>query len=278
MDARVLGPLVVQHNDRQAVPTARKPRQVLSLLLLNDARIVSTAALLQELWDCRPPRSAMTTLQTYVLQLRKLLAEALDTPQAVVAKEILQTRSVGYQLNLPGGARDLYEYRQLERVGQCALHAGDDSASVEAFSRALALWRGSALGDVEHGQMLEAEVARLEQSRLTMVECRLESELRLGRHRESLSELAELVVRHSYNENLHAQYMLALHRSGCRTRALDVYHRLRASMINELGLEPSPRLQRLHCAMLTAAPHLDEPVGSRWASFDRLELPVQRGA
>ncbi|WP_028936627.1 AfsR/SARP family transcriptional regulator [Pseudonocardia spinosispora] len=278
MDALVLGSLVLQHGDRQAVPTARKPRQVLSLLVLNEGDIVPTTSLLRELWDERPPRSAMTTLQTYVLQLRKLLAEALGTTQAEVARDVLRTGGTGYQLCLPGTVLDLEKYRGLERAGQHALEASDDDAATDLFSEALALWRGRALGDVEHGPMLRAEAARLEQSRLTMVECRLEAELRLGRHRESLSELAALVVQHSYNENLYAQYMLALYRSGCRTRALDIYRRLRASMVDELGLEPSPRLQRLQRAVLTAAPHLDDVGGGRWSSVELVGQPAQRGA
>jgi DNA-binding SARP family transcriptional activator len=129
---------------------------------------------------------------------------------------------------------------------------------METFDRALKLWRGSVLSDVEHGRLMEAEVARLEQSRLTMVEYQVETGLRLGRHRESLSDLAGLVVQHRFHENLHAQYMLALYRSGCRTRALEIYHRLRTSMIDELGLEPSAKLQWLHYAVLTSDPRLDE--------------------
>ncbi len=258
MEIRVLGPLVVHHEAAQAVPSAGKPRKVLALLLLNEQQIVPVSALVSELWDDEPPRSAMTTLQTYVLQLRKLFADTLGLSPSQVAKQVLQTRNAGYLFSPGEAALDLREYRRLEQAGLSAMQCGDDAAAVETFDRALRLWRGSVLSDVEHGRLLEAEAARLEQSRLTMVEYQVEAKLRLGRHRESLSGLAGLVVQHRFHENLHAQYMLALHRSGCRTRALDVYHRLRASMIDELGLEPSPKLQWLHHAMLTSAPQLDE--------------------
>jgi DNA-binding SARP family transcriptional activator len=111
--------------------------------------------------------------------------------------------------------------------------------------------------DVEHGPLMRAEVARLEQSRLTVTERKIATELRLGRHLDTLSELASLVVRHRFHEDLHAQFMLALHRSGNRNRALEVFHLLRSSMIDELGLEPSPKVQRLHHAILAAEPELD---------------------
>ena len=258
MEIRVLGPLVARHEAAQAVPSAGKPRKVLALLLLNEQQMVPVSALVDELWDGEPPRSAMTTLQTYVLHLRKLFADALGLSTSQVAKQVLQTRNTGYLLSLGDAALDLREYQQLERTGRSILQNGDDAGAVETFSRALALWRGSVLSDVEHGRLLEAEVARLEQSRLTMVECQVEAALRLGRHRESLSDLAGLVVQHRFHENLHAQYMLALHRSGCRTRALEIYHRLRTSMVDELGLEPSPKLQWLHHAVLTSEPQLHE--------------------
>lgn len=66
--------------------------------------------------------------------------------------------------------------------------------------------------------------------------------------------------------------MVALHRFGCRARALEVYQRLRSSMVSELGLKPSPRLQRLHSAVLAAAATLDDlpaSVGVGHASQDR---------
>lgn len=258
MEIRVLGPLVARHKAAQAVPSAGKPRKVLALMLLNEQQMVPVSALINELWDDEPPRSALTTLQTYVLHLRKLFADTLGLSPSQVSKQILQTRNTGYLLSLGDADLDLREYRRLEQAGRSALQSGDDAAAVETFARALGLWRGSALIDVEHGRLLEAEVARLEQSRLTMVEYQVEATLRLGRHRESLSDLAGLVVQHRFHENLHAQYMLALHRSGCRTRALEIYHRLRTSMIDELGLEPSPKLQWLHHAVLTSEPQLDE--------------------
>ncbi|MFI0372122.1 BTAD domain-containing putative transcriptional regulator [Actinomadura sp. 1N219] len=264
------------HRDRTAVPSARKPRQVLSALLLSEGEVVSTDALISEIWDTRPPKSVQTTLQTYVMQVRKHLSRALRTPAAEIAGEVLITRNGGYTLELHGATVDLYEYRSLERAGMTALEMRDDEQAVRVFDQALALWRGRALADVELGRVLEPEVARLERSRLTIVESRLEAELRRGRHRESLSELTSLTARYSYNENLHALYMLALYRSGLRSKALEIYRELRAWMIEELGIEPSPRLQQLHHALLTGAPELDELSGGWTASAREEETAGQR--
>lgn len=78
MDIEVLGALAVQENGISITPTAPKPRQVLALLALHADRVVPVSALIEELWGTTPPRSARTTLQTYVLQLRELIAVAVE--------------------------------------------------------------------------------------------------------------------------------------------------------------------------------------------------------
>ena len=209
------------------------------------------------------------------MQIRKNLSVALGIPVVDVARNMLLTRNGGYLLMLGGATIDLYEFRALERDGLHAFEMRDNENAVRIFDKALALWRGRALADVELGRVLEPEVAGLEQSRSTIVECRIEAELRRGRHRESLGALASLTAQHSLNENLRALYMLALYRSGRRGAALEAYHRLRALMVDEMGLEPSRRLRRLHHVLLTGDPALDEP-GTEWPATARRdeELPV----
>ncbi|MET7760685.1 AfsR/SARP family transcriptional regulator [Streptomyces sp. NPDC005393] len=263
MRVNVLGPLTLRHGALSGVPSAMKPRKVLSLLVLGDGRMVPVRSLMAELWGDQPPRTGLTTLQTYILQVRKLLAQVLGIPSAMVAREVLQTRPGGYALVLRPGQLDVHDYRNLVTEGEGALEAGHERAADAAFRQALALWQGPALVDVTPlGRPLQAEVARLEQSRLTVTERGIETRLRLGGHLEALSDLASLVVEHRFHEGIHGQYMLALHRSGQRTRALAVYQRLRMAMTEELGLEPSAKLQRLQQAVLASDPRLDHEVGT----------------
>ncbi|MGQ4390491.1 AfsR/SARP family transcriptional regulator, partial [Streptomyces sp. SAS_270] len=117
--------------------------------------------------------------------------------------------------------------------------------------------------------VLDIEVLRLEESRLVTVERRIDADLRLGRHAELLAELTELTARHPQHEGLHSQVMVALYRSGRQSAALDVYRRLRGRLIEELGVEPAPQLQRLHQAMLSVDPLLDQLASPRCSStFD----------
>nr|WCI13853.1 LaxR2 [Streptomyces setonensis] len=268
MIARVLGPLEVELNGVPVAPTAPKPRKVLTLLVLHANRIVPSSALKRELWGEEAPSSAATTIQTYILSLRKQLMQAVGGSMAS-AKAQLSTCPGGYLLRSSGGGLDLHTFDQLCTEGRQALSRGEDEAASSTLREALALWRGPALCDVQLGPLLEVEALRLQESRGVALEQRIEADLRLGRHHELISELTSLVGEFPLHENLHAQLMLALYRSGRKPHALNVYQRLRSRFIDELGLEPSPRMYRLHQAIIVSDPALDAERRSRTLLLDR---------
>ncbi|MFF3446805.1 BTAD domain-containing putative transcriptional regulator [Streptomyces sp. NPDC002667] len=275
MDIDVLGALDVRENGVSVAPTAPKPRQVLALLAVHADRVVPVASLIEELWSGRPPRSARTTLQTYVLQLRELIGAALartaapqpghgpgdgpapgpgDAPGRRSAKDVLVTLPGGYLLASGGGTSDVREFDRLAGLGYRAMDAGDFPGASRHLSAALDLWSGPAFADVQTGAQLAMEARRLDESRLCALDQRIEADLHLGRHREVLAELTVLTSRYRNHENLHAQFMIALHRSGRRGEALHAYTHLRTTLGRDLGLEPSPRLRRLQHSILMAAP------------------------
>ncbi|MFJ6939941.1 BTAD domain-containing putative transcriptional regulator [Streptomyces sp. NPDC101132] len=256
MDINLLGALSVTENGLSVTPTAPKPRQVLALLALHADQVVSVATLIEELWGKNPPRSARTTLQTYVLQLRELIGEALarDENERCTAKDILATLPGGYRLESRGGTVDYREFERRAGTGYRAMDADDHQGASRWLTDALSLWTGPALTDVQVGSQIQMEVQRLEEARLCALDQRIEADLRLGRHRELLSELTVLVNQYRMHESLHGQFMLALHRSGRRGEALNVYQRLRTTLVSELGLEPSAALSRLQRFILTAHP------------------------
>ncbi|WRZ87680.1 AfsR/SARP family transcriptional regulator [Streptomyces sp. NBC_01007] len=262
MDIGVLGALDVREKGVSIAPTAPKPRQVLALLVLRADQVVPVAALIEELWASTPPRSARTTLQTYVLQLRELISAALREPAADgtgepdgrCAKDVLATLPGGYLLDSGGGGSDIREFERLSGLGYRAMDAGDFAGAARTLRQALQLWSGSPFADVQAGAQLAMEAKRLEESRLCALDQRIEADLRLGRHRELLAELTVLTSRYRTHENLHAQFMLALYRSGRRGEALTVYQQLHSLLVRDLGLEPSVRLRRLQQSILTATP------------------------
>lgn len=251
----LLGPLSVRVNWVPVMPTAAKPRQVLALLALNAGRVVTVSSLIDELWDDNPPPTAVTTLQTYILDSRRRIAAALGPGQD--PKKVLRTRLNGYLLDCRAGHVDVRDFEQLAQSGRAAAERGDHNSAADILSQALALWRGAALVDVRTGPILELEAAALEEARLAVLGRRIESDLVLGRHADILGELTTLAARHPLHEKLSAHLITALYRTGHTGRALQAFHQLRSSLVTELGIEPSPQLQRLQHAVLSRDPSLD---------------------
>jgi DNA-binding SARP family transcriptional activator len=193
----------------------------------------------------------MSTLQTYILQIRRILKSAgRRNTQAV-----LVTKTPGYQL-LGQEKLDRTAFTELADLGREAAATGQDRQASVLLSEALAMWRGPALADVRVGPMATAHVIELEECRMSVLDRRVEADLRLGRHRELLDELDMLIERHPTHENLRAQHMLALYRAGERSRALGDYHNVRRLLNDTLGIEPMPRLRRLYRAVLLNDPYL----------------------
>nr|AAC18102.1 pathway specific regulator [Streptomyces roseofulvus] len=262
MEIKYMGQLTMRWEGREKLPSARKPRTVLALLLLNDKTPVTTSALITELWGENPPRSALTTLQTYILQLRKCLAAMSGRSLACISEKTLVTWPCGYLARLPADATsDVAEFRRFAREGREAERRGHLAEAVRSYRAALSLSQGPLLADIEHGPLLRAEAVRMEECRLSLVERSIEGDLLLGRHREVVSELSALVAQYPYHEQLTGQLMVALVRCGRRQDALAVHQRLRARMVEDLGLEPSSHLRALQSAVLSGEP-LPGPPGT----------------
>jgi DNA-binding SARP family transcriptional activator len=256
MDIKMLGPLEIIRYGRPVTPTANKIRQVLAMLAVDVGELVTIEAMTEELWGANPPRSATQTLQTYIMRLRRLGED--DPPsRAPTGKRTVVTRPRGYVLDIDPAAIDVHHYEELAAAGRRAAAAEDYLAASRLFATALDRWRGPALVDLRVGPLLSIEVARLTQSRLGVLESRIDADLRLGRQHLVLDELTELTARYPMHESLCAQYMTALHRSGCTWRALEAFRTLRARLVAELGVEPSAQVRQLQMAIL----HADEPDG-----------------
>nr|WP_285774632.1 AfsR/SARP family transcriptional regulator [Microtetraspora sp. NBRC 13810] len=235
----------MSHQGRDITPTAPKIRQVLAFLLVRRNQIVQVSEFVDELWGNNPPDSAMTTLQTYIYKLRKDML----IPSGLAS---LHTQPSGYMLDVADEMIDVCAFETLSRQGRLVLESGDPLRASQLLSDALKLWRGQALVGVTAGELLSAHVTRLEENRLRALEMHIEADMRLGRYQELISELKVLVYTYPLHERFHGDLMTALNRSGRRYEALEVYRQLRGVLIDELGLEPSVAMQRLHQSLLSA--------------------------
>lgn len=258
-EINVLGALEVSFNGVSVVPTARKPHHLMAMLAMNVGKLVTSSTLKEELWANNAPRSANSTLQTYVLHLRNIIRTALPADQEDQVREILVTRHAGYMLQVDPESVDANRYDRLAGAGRAAGAGGDQAKAERLLSAALALWRGPVLADVATGPQLEIEAMRLSERRLTDITLRIDAELYLGRHHQVLGDLTALCARHPYMENFQAQFMLALYRSGRQGQALEVYHDMLTTIRDHLGVDPSHRLRELHRAILTGDAIVDDP-------------------
>jgi hypothetical protein len=119
-----------------------------------------------------------------------------------------------------------------------------------ALREALALWRGPTLADFQYESFALGEIARLEELRTSVLEDRIDADLDAGRHSELIGEIESLVSEYPLRERLRGQLMLGLYRSGRQAEALQAYQEARRTLVEELGIEPSGRLQDLERAIL----------------------------
>jgi DNA-binding SARP family transcriptional activator/streptogramin lyase len=244
LDFRLLGPLEVRDDGRALALGGRKQRSLLAILLLHANEAVSDDVLADGLWGERPPKTAGTALQVHVSALRKLLSA-----------ERLERRAPGYLLHVEPEELDLARFELL-----CAEARGrEPEAAAAALVEALALWRGRPLADFAYDSFAQGEIARLEELRLAAIEQRIDAELACGRHAELIGELEALVGEHPLRERLREQQILALYRCGRQAEALEAYRQARQTLVEELGIEPSPALKELERAILAQDPALEPP-------------------
>nr|ASA49562.1 SARP transcriptional regulator [Actinoallomurus sp.] len=223
-------------------------------MLVNSNRIVSTDTLSEELWRENPPRSATTTLQTYIFQIRKLMGSRSSSRND--SRNHLVTTQNGYMMQVRPNELDLFVFEDLAIAGETALRAGEPEKAARLLSDALALWKGRALIDVTCGPHLDVHTVRLDERRMAVTEQRITADLLIGRHREIVVELTALTAEQPYHEYLHIQLMMALYASLRKSDALEVYHRLRRRLLDDLGIEPSPALHAMQQAILSDDPML----------------------
>jgi YVTN family beta-propeller protein len=268
MEFRILGPLQVLDRGVDVPLGSPKERALLAVLLLHQGAVVSRERLIAELWGESPPPTAEKALNVHVSQLRKTLGH---NGQAAIT-----TRHPGYAVAVEPEQLDAIRFERLVTQGQSRAAAGDVAAATELLSDALALWRGSALDGIELESAGRHDVDRLEELRLVAQMDRIDCDLARGVHEQLIGELDALVADHPLRERLRGQLMLALYCSGRQADALRCYRQARETLVGELGIEPSPALQRLEKAILNHDRSLETPTGVTRAQATSASLAAEQ--
>ncbi|WP_395297800.1 BTAD domain-containing putative transcriptional regulator [Kitasatospora hibisci] len=282
----VLGPLAVWDGDGAPVRVPEtKVRALLADLLLHEGRPVSPDRLVDDIWGDSAPANPANALQAKVSQLRR-----------AIGRDRVTHHPAGYRLRLDDGTAQV-DAACFRALAEQARSETDARARAAALTRALDLWRGRPYADFADEEFVRPAAQRLAEERLAVVEELAEA--RLGFDDPLLlGEVAELVDRHPLRERLRAVQLRALYRAGRQSEAVAAYGELRALLVDELGLDPSPELAALHeailrqdAALLPAAVPQARPVPARSpagapdaartadpGAFHRSKLPVPRTA
>ncbi|MGD8202247.1 BTAD domain-containing putative transcriptional regulator [Ornithinimicrobium sp. W1679] len=253
---RVLGPVRVSGLQQ---PLAPKQGLLLGTLALAGAPVPADT-LTALLWGDDPPDDPRPALQVHISKLRRSIAPTGAT---------VHRDGERYSLVAGTGHVDVACFEELVTRG-CELVSSDPARARDVLRAALGLWRGppldGAVGDTPH----QAAVGRLCDLRLRAVEKRVEADLATGHHADTVAELRQLTSEHPLHERLAALLMTALYRAGRAGEALVAFERVRRTLADELGADPSPELCELHRAILRQ----DEVVGRPPAAAPRPPDPA----
>jgi len=245
----VLGPIGIIDKGERIPLGGPKQRTVLAMCVAHAGRSVSFDRIIDAAWGDEPPDGARASLHTYISNLRSIVGD------------VIGRLGDGYVLRIDAEAVDAARFENMYRRASEMLVDAPERA-LEILREALALWSGHPYADVEARGALDPEITRLEELRLAALLARIDADLALGHHSALIGELEALGGEYPFQEGFRARQMVALYRSGRQADALRLYHRTRRYLREELGIDPSPELQRLERRILDQDPALD------------LEIPV----
>jgi WD40 repeat protein/DNA-binding SARP family transcriptional activator len=251
----VLGPLEVAQTGGDPLPIAgSKERTILACLVARAGRVVPVDDLIEELWGDHPPRAPERTLVSYVSRLRRELQPRRSAGSNV---EVIVFRADGYTLESDGHEIDAISFEQLAVEGHRLLATGRTAEADPVLQEALGLWRGTAYQGYRYTGFGAAEGDRLDELRRTATEDLIDSRLGGADPGQLVAELEAMVREEPLRERRWGQLMVALYRAGRQAEALQAFARAREVLVDELGIEPGPELQRLQAAILSHDPELE---------------------
>ncbi|MFE7757225.1 BTAD domain-containing putative transcriptional regulator [Streptomyces sp. NPDC057429] len=245
----LLGPLEVRAGGRTVALTGRQ-RGLLAAVLVDAGQVVPVPRIIDRLWgEGAAPRTAPARVRALVTEVRR----ALGTQ----GPELLITRNPGYLMRVEPGQSDVDEFISHVEEARHANRSGRPLDAFLAYDRAMALWRGTPLGDLT-GLDAQSHLGRLEGLRTTAAEGKAEAALATGRGEAAVADLRALLDEHPFRERQAGLLMQALALSGRRAEALQVYKEIRYRLEDELGVEPSAELRGIHRRVLEG----DGPTGA----------------
>lgn len=247
----LLGPLRVAVDGTEVPIATRRQRALLVLLLLNVGKVVPSERLIDRLWDGTPPPQGAVTLRSYVSNIRQALGGPAGFGSALV------TRGHGYCLEVPPESVDAVRMATAAQAGSEHLRADRPQEALRAFAAAVDEWGGDPLADVADHAAVQSTLTQLTETYLGAVEGRFAALLACGRPADALPGLEAFAADHPLREAPRAMLMRALYQAGRAPEAIETYRGFRAMLRDELGIDPSARLDELFRQILDQDPALN---------------------
>jgi DNA-binding SARP family transcriptional activator len=213
---------------------------------MNPGVLMRRDTIIDVLWGEEPPRTAGGLVQAHVSRLRKTLEpwKSLTCSDGAIG-----SAGGAYAVDLSSRELDLLTFRRLALRAAEARASSDDVGACDLYERAVGLWRGDPLADVDLLQgypgitLLRQELVGT-MLRYADVACALDHYLQV------LPRLRALAAAEPLNEPVHARLMIASAGSGEQAAAIQVYEDLRLRLDRELGLYPGDELAEAHMRVL----------------------------
>jgi DNA-binding SARP family transcriptional activator len=250
---QILGPLRIRRAGVELDPGPPQQAYLLALLLIRAGRPVSGTELIDLLWADDVPASALNILQKYVGALRRLFEPSIAVRES---GSYLQRRGGFYLFTAGSDELDVVEFRQLAE----AARAQDRSdVALDHYLRALSLWRGPAGNGLARRSGAGFSSLNLEYLGVSVAAAELA--VAAGRPERVLPALLRAAEMAPLDERVQAALVTALQAAGRPAAALSVFHKVRARLAEDLGIEPGPALQSAAERLLSRSAAAD-PAGS----------------
>jgi serine/threonine protein kinase/DNA-binding SARP family transcriptional activator len=256
---QILGPLRVIDDGGEDVELSARQGALLAILLVNANQVVSTDRLADLLWPTGAPSNPRRTLRFHISKLRDRLHPGRKGDPSDGA---IVTSAPGYMIRVARDDVDAFVFEDMAREAR-ELAGSDPAHAAELMSSALALWRGPVLAEFEYHDFARETALRFQEMRLSVTEDRLAALIDTGSHAAVIGELEALAAEHPFRERIACLLMLALYRSGRQAEALRACGRLRAHLVEELGIDPSEPTRDLEQRILDQDPTLHDNTPGR---------------